>query len=439
MAILQVLGTDKALRINDFTLLNLVSSFDWAPTFNAQDIFEMGNSTKIDTAMELETSGSFEMNSVGNTAGLLARMRVTRDGSGNFTGWLYNSGGAGLKNGYTLIQDDLAEMRFDIIMHEKPDQKNFTRSLYLPQCFLTGISGRVDANGMASETYNWSGAFVAGFNTPFHDIRSVGATRTSNTTCTCLDTAVATATYTLAFVIIDGQVFTNITTDATYGTLGAAGLITLTTTEGYVIPTGAIIQACVYKTTPSTVFPTMTPTQRFVTTTNAPISYIKGYQANVYIAPATPGAPTAAEKWLRVQSMDWNIDLRVETLRQLSVNKQGSSIYARVPTFPISISANISVVETDWKDWQRILTAGSKTFAGSGNVHLNTTDFAPNNMPGEWAVVVEYYTKSGAKMQTWQFIDMRIDGYGTRQNVGGRGEISWTLRGTEFNLTGLNP
>jgi hypothetical protein len=240
----------------------------------------------------------------------------------------------------------------------------------------------------------------------------------------------------LAFVIIDGQVFTNRTTDATYGTLGAGGLITLTTTEGYVIPTGAMIQACVYKTTPGTTFPTVTAAQRFVQTGNIPISYVKGYQANVYIAPVTPGTPLASEKWLRCQSIDWNIDLRVETLRQINLNKQGSSIYARVPTFPISISANATVVESDWADWKRLLSA--KTFTGT-QVHDNTFDFAPANLPAEFAIVIEYYTKNGAKMQTWQFTDMRIDGYGSRQSVGGRGEISWTLRGTEFTLVGLNP
>lgn len=437
MAILQVLGTDKALRINDFTLLNLVSSFDWSPSFNAQDIFEMGNTTRIDTATELETSGSFEMSAVGNTAGLLARMKVTRDGSGNFTGWLYNSGGASLKNGYTLIQDDLAEMRFDLIMHEKPNQKDFTRSVYLPQCFLTGLSGRVDTNGNATETYNWSGLFVAGFNTPFHDIRSIGATRTSATTCTLLDNTVASTTYTLAFVTIDGQVFTNRTTDATYGTLGAAGLITLTTTEGYVIPTGAIIQACVYKTTPSTTFPTMTATQRFTQTGNLPISYVKAYQANCYIAPANPASPLASEKWLRVQSLDWNVDLRVETLEQINLNKQGSSIYARVPTYPLAITANATVIESDWADWKRLLST-QKTMTGT-QVHDNTYTFAPAEIPATFAIVVEYYTKNGAKMQTWQFTDMRIDGYGSRQAVGGRGEITWTFKGTAFTLVGLNP
>lgn len=439
MAILQVLGTDKALRLNDYNLLNLVGSFDWSPNFNAQDVFEMGTTTKIDTAFELETSGSFEMASVGNTAGLLARMQVTRDGSGNFTGWTYNSGGANLKNGYSFIQDDLAELKFDLIMHEKPDQKTFSRSLYLPQCFLTGLSGRVDTNGMATETYNFSGSFVAGFNTPYHDIRSVGATRTSALTCTLLDTAVATATYTLAFLFVDGIPLTNRVTDSSYATLGAAGLVTITTTEGFVIPTGAHIQACVYKTTPSTVFPVTTAAQRFQTSTFVPISYVKGHMATVYIAPVVAGAPTQAEKWLRVQSLDWNLDMRVDTLRQIGLNKQGTTIYSRVPTYPLAISANASVLETDWKDWQRILGAGTKTFAGTGNVHDNTTDFAPSNITPEFAVVIEYYTKAGIKMQTWRFLDMRIDGYGSRQSVGGRGEISWSLKGSEFALVGVNP
>lgn len=439
MAILQVLGTDKALRMNDQVLLNLVTSFDWAPSFNAADIFELGNSGKVDTALEIETSGSFEMSSVGNTAGLLARMKVVRDGSGNFTGYLYNSGSSVGKNQYTLTQDDLAELRFDLILHEKTDQKTFNRSVYLPQCFLTGLSGRIDTNGMASESYNWQGAFVAGFPAPYHDIRSVAATRTSTTTATLLDTAVATATHTAAFVMVDGQVFTNVTTDPTYFTLGAAGLLTLTTTEGYTIPVGAYIQACVYKTTPGTTFPTVTAAQRFRTAGAVPISYVKGFMANVYIAPLVNGTPTAAEKWLRVQSMDWNIDLRMETLKQIALNTQGTAIYARVPTFPISISANISCVESDWNDWKRVLTAGTKTFAGTGNVHDNTTDFAPKNIDPDFGIIVDYFTKAGTRVQNWQFLDMRMDGYGTRQSVGGRGEVSWSLKGTQFQLNGFNP
>lgn len=439
MAILQVLGTDKALRLNDQVLLNLVGSFDWAPNFNAQDIFEMGTTTKIDTAMELETSGSFEMTSVGNTAGLLARMKVVRDATGKVTGYLYNSGSASGKNGYTLTQDDLSELKFDLLLHEKPDQKTFSRSVYLPEAFLTGFSGKVDTQGMATETYNWAGSFVTGFPSPFHDIRAVLATTTSSTTATLIDPTVSNASHTLAFLFVDGQPITNRVTDATYATLGAAGLITITSTEGFQIPTNAYVQACVYKTTPGTVFPTVTTTQRFRTSTAVPISYVKGHLANVYIAPVSAGAPVATEKWLRVQSVDWNVDLRVETLKQLAYNSQGESVYTRIPTYPLNISANVAVLETDWADWKRLLTAGTKTFAGTGNVHDNTFDFTPANINPSFAVVIDYFTKGGVKVQNWQFLDMRIDGYGTRASVGGRGEVSWSLKGSQFQLTGFNP
>jgi hypothetical protein len=436
--ILQILGSDKALRLGDNSLLNLVSSFDWAPAFNAQDIFEMGNTVKLDTALEIETSGSFDMSSVGMTAGMLARMKVVRDGSGNFTGFLYDSGGAGGKNAYSLTQDDLAEMRFDLIMHEKTDQVHFNRSLYLPSLFLTGFSGKLDTQGMGTETFNFAGQFVTGFPAPFHDIRSVYGTYTSATTATLYDTTVSSTTYTLAFLNVDGRPITTKPGDPTFATLGAAGVVTITTTEGYTIPVGAYITACVYKTIPGTTFPTTSPSARFQTSTSQPISYIKGYQGNAYIAPASASGPLASELWLRVQSIDYSVDLKVDTLRQIAQNLQGSSIYARVPTFPISISCNATCVESDWADWKKLLTQ-NKTFAGTGNVHSNTFDFAPANMASQFAVVIDYFTKGGAKIQNWQFLDMRPEGYGSRQSIGGKGEITWSLRGTSFALTGFNP
>jgi hypothetical protein len=42
------------------------------------------------------------------------------------------------------------------------------------------------------------------------------------------------------------------------------------------------------------------------------------------------------------------------------------------------------------------------------------------------------------QLQEWRFTDMKISGYGARVQVGGRAEISWTLTGTAFTLTGAN-
>lgn len=446
MPSLQVLGTDKALRIGDYPIMNLVSSVDWTPAFNAEDIFELGTTTKIDNTIELETSGSMELSAIGNTAGLLARMIVRRDVNGVFVGYRYDSGSASGKNAYTWTQDDLAEIRFDVLVHEKTEQKLFNRTLVLPHCYLTTFSGRADANGRATETYNFAGTFAVGLQTPYHDVRSIPAKRTGNLTCQLVDvntlgqpnlTSVSNSTHTCAYVVVEGgRVFTSKNTDPTYATIGASGVVTLTTTEGYVLPAGAQISVIVFKTVPGTTFPTATTAERFSQSGNKLINYVKGYQANLYISPVTPGSPAASDQWLRVQTIDWNVDLRVETLRQIALNTQGTAIYSRTCTFPFDITINASTIETDWADWKAIMT---KTFPGTGPAVDNAYDFAPANLENDFELYVRYYTKDGTQIQEWKFADARIDGYSTRAQVGGRGEVSWTLKATEFTLTGANP
>jgi len=181
MAVQQVLGTDKTIRLNDYNTLGLVQNFNWAPNFNAQDVFELGRTTRLDTLMELETSGSFELSSSGNLAGLIARMKPTYAGN-QFTGYAYAPAASGTGvNAYTFTQDNLADLKFDIIQHEKTEQLNFDRSTYLACCYPTSFAGRVDATGMAMDTVNWAGLYVVGFPTPFHDVRAVPCTKASAT------------------------------------------------------------------------------------------------------------------------------------------------------------------------------------------------------------------------------------------------------------------
>jgi hypothetical protein len=426
---LQVLGTDKILRLNDFGLLGMVSSEDWAPNFNAQDVMEMGSTARVDTAFDLETAGSLELSSIGNTAGFLARMAVQRT-AGAFTGFLYSASNA---NAYTIDQDDMAEMNFDIIMYERPDQKTFSRAVWLPRCFLTGVTGRVDAQGTATETFNWAGNDVIGFKSPYHDVRCVPATRATSTTLTLQAGLTLTpGDYTLAYVYINEKRIRNagsgdLTTAAHSGTT-----VTITTSEGYAIPADAVSRVLFYKTSPSTTFPSILDADR-----QSPAFFIKGYQADLFLAVADADDPQLTEQWLRVQSLDFNVDLRVEALRQIAFNKIGTSIYARVPTFPLDINMNASVTETDWEDWRMVLTATTGT-----DVYTDQFDLAPVNLKGTrdvpLKVVVKYYTKDGDLLQTWKFTDMRLDGYANRANVGGRGEVQWTLKGTQFSLVGLN-
>jgi len=430
MAINQLLGADKILRMNDFELLGMVQSEDWSPNFNAEDIFEMGQEARIDTASELELAGSLEVQSIGGTPGLLARAIVQRSASGDFTGYLFDAGGGGGENAYTLTQTDFKEAEFDLVMHERPDRVSYTRSVVFPRCFVASISGRADANGSASETVNWQNDFVIGLDTPYHDCRAIPATvDITNDFLVMADTGVTTATHTIIYAYIGSIRLDTDTMKSEYVAFSTTThrlAVTGLDLDDFATETARVI---VYLTTPGSTFPSITNR-----TTTA--FYVRGWQATIYIAPAMVDTPTASERWLRVQSADWTIDFRLEALRQILQNTEaGNAVYVRQPVFPIDITLNATVLETDWADWKAVL--GGKTFPGT-DVYEDSYDFAPSSMTSSFDVRVDYFTKAGAQLQEWQFNDMRVDGYGNRANIGGRGEVTWTLRGTTFSVEGFN-
>lgn len=438
----QILGSDKAIRLNNFSTLGLVQNFNWAPNFNAQDIFELGTTTRLDTLMELETQGSFELVSSGNLAGLLARMHVTYSGS-DFNGFEYStsvvSGSVLGVNNYMFTQDDLANMKFDVVEHAKPDQINFSRSTYLGCCYPTSISGRVDATGLASDSINFMGLYVGGFPSPYHDVVSVPAYRASATTLTT-DAAYNSTDYRIAYVNIDGIPVRKNTADTVQITSFATNTITV---SGLSVPVGAVATAVLYKITPNTDWSLVHAPETIGSLGQASEVYgIRGYQASVFIAPdgSVDGngmlIPNADSQWLRVQNIDFNIDFRMEALRQVAYNLQGTTVYHRAVTFPLNMTVNATVTETDWEDWKALLL---KTFPGGGaenDLWENTYDFSPSSLKKDFAVVIRYYTKDGTLIQQLDFPDLRPDGFGSRVNVGGRSEITWTFRGSEMRLKG---
>lgn len=452
MAVTQVLGTDKALRLNNYDTLGLVQNFNWSPNFNAQDVFELGRTTRLDTLMELETSGSFDVSAAGNLAGIIARMKVKLT-SGAFAGFHYNdtAGTAAAAaawtgvasatpngvNGYDFNQDDLANLKFDLVLHEKTEQTAFNRSTYLACCYPTTINGRVDANGVASDTVNWSGLYVVGFPSPYHDVRTVPAKKGSAANkLVLIDGSAYETGWTVAYVTLDGVPLTTDTQNPTYVSSSFSGTPAELTVTGATVPEGVVTMVTMYKNTPNTVWSNVHTPDTIGSGATA-VYGVRGFQANVYIAPTDANLDNVASpnsQWLKVQSLDYSVDLRMETMRQIAFNDQGTSIYHRAPTYPLAMTVNATVMETDWADWKAILTK-DMTQAG---IYNKTYDFAPANLKKEFAVVVDYFTKDGTKIQRVTFGDMRVDGMGSRIAVGGRGEITWTFRGSAFRVQGLN-
>lgn len=439
----QILGSDKIMRINNYSLLGLVQSEDWNPNFNVVDINELGNTGRVDAAIETETSGSWEMMASGGIAGLIARM-VPKRTNGSFVGYLYSGTGAGsTKNGYTITEADIVETQFDLVVHERPDQVNYSRSSYIPRAFLASVSGRVDAAGLGTDSVTWMAQEGYGFDTPYHDIVALPLTRTTTTTATVVnndEVTVNATNYTLIYFYVDEKRYRTVVGDGNYATF-ATTVITLN--GGDTIPADSVCRAVFYKTTsPSTTFPQLVEARR-----GTVAKYIKGWQADLFLDLADIDNPASTEKLLKVQSADWSIDFGLEPLRQIAKNPAGTSVYCRVPTTPFSVSLNFSMYESDWAEWKRLFKRGgasSPKFPSVGNtVYTDSYDFDPNNLLGDATdnldAVLRYYTKAGNTLQTIQFLDLRLESYGTRVSVGGRSEVSLGLRGTKFKIIGADP
>ncbi len=431
MASFQILSSDQIPRMNNYSLMGLVQNFNWQPNFNAQDIFELGRRTRVDTAYELETSGSFELLASGATSSLLARMAVQRDGTGKFIGYAYDPAGPNGKNNYTFNEGDFKDLRFDLVLHEKTDQTSYDRAWWLPACSLTTMSGRYDANGLASETYNWAGNFAEAFTGVFHDIANVPCMR--GTAAGTLEQIIAAPlvdpTWKVAYVVVDDRIFTSKVTDPTYFTLDNTGVLTMSTSEGYAIPADSVSRAVLYRSTPSATFPTLADVDRSTTA-----NYVRGNQVNIYLDPSNAASPAGADQWLRLQSLDYTIDLRTETLRHIALNKHGSSVYYRAPSYPLSVRLNATGLASDMYALRNIMT---KSFTGT-DVLDHTLEFSPSAIKQSFAIVIQTYTKNGVLLEQKRFTDCRIESFGSSVNVGGRATETWGFSATEFTFDGSN-
>lgn len=431
-SIKQNLAADQILRINNFDLIGMVQSFDWTPNLGNDPDYELGNHGKVGDSYDGDVSASLTLKSTGGLPGVVARLIENRDANDVFLGYQYNSGGANGKNGYTFTQDDFTKTRADLILHERPDGSHFTRSTWLPRMQLSSLAGSVSATGASTETLNFSGSDDVGFPKPFHDVKSCACTVTDATHLQITDSGVNSTSYTLLYVMVNDKRFRNSTksgTDATTFTLGATGALTMTTTNGEVIPADADCHALVCVTSGSAVFPSLTTNARGTTATS-----VRGNKVDIFIAPANAALPTQQEKWLCAQSLDWTINMGLTNLDQIANTDRNSSTYTRVVNLPLGVSVTTNVYETDWAEWQKMLTG---TFTGA-DPYDNTYEFAPATIKTNFAIVVDYYTKAGSKLMRLTFADQSPSGRGKRVGVGGRSQIQWGFSGTLVSMQGFN-
>lgn len=447
MSIFQVRAKDSIIHLNQFPTLNAIQSFNWDPNFNEEYFSELGNENYSAQAVTPEVSGSFEANAVGATVACMHRMLLDRDVDGNVTGYRFN---ASTPNTGTIRAVDFEDLVFDLIEAKKPNDV-FTRSTLLPHCFLTSWALSVSVDGAARETYSFDGDIAEVYRSPYHDLWSVTGARTTATTITVdedfycdvpggdLGGESAGIEYRVLKVFIDNEeiAVADITAD---DTAGDAPTILDITASGKTIPEGARIQVIMAALDPGAFPAIYNPVAaRFIKADKVNLFLVN--QEDTDLGELADGDLVEFDfenndRLLRVQSIDFNVDLRREVLREIAYNTRNSSVFYRAATYPLNVTANMSVLETDLNDWAKIqdkrLDDMNATFDPADI--LNLGDFEGK----EWQLIAQMWYE-GAVIQVTGLLNGRVSGRGSSVAVEGRSEISWNFTGSEIVVEGIDP
>jgi hypothetical protein len=432
--IFQLQGKDAVVHIGIYPAINSMQNFNWDPRFNEEYISQLGDPNYAAQTVTPEITGSFELVAVGSTVAILRSMIVKKT-AGEFVGFLRGDPAAADPNTGTIRETDLENAIFDPIDAKRPNQ-TFSRSEVLPRMHLSSIAIRADANGRASETYNFEGDLVRIMPTGKHDAFAVPATRvtasTTNmsllyTTFDSIEISGGTEDYVIDFAMIDEKVVptTNIT-------VGASGTGLFSFTAPYEAQLGARVMVYLHKRTPGS-FPSIeyTTDARFVKANQINIWLVSS--STVDIAAMADGDLMAYDfdtddQVFRVQSVDMNIDLRREALRQIALTDTGNSVYYRAATYPLNITASLNVLETDMAFHAKLEELDDTTDI------LDLAGFEGK----EWQIVIRYYLE-GTAIQTTAFTNARVSGRGTRVQAAGRAEINWSFTGSGVMIDGVSP
>lgn len=413
--VFQIQAKDSVVRLGAFDAVNAIQNLSLDPTFNEENFSELGSPNFTATARSPETSGSFEVTATGSIPSVLARMIY------NYTTQDYLFDPAVGGNTYSITEDDFENAIFDVLNLKRPGGA-FDQATVVPNAQLTGFSLRADATGTASETYTFEADRQESYYKPYHDMVSVPLTTITATTADIPSafSTIDSGTYHIMKVFKDDEEF-----DSTVASWSDNDTITVTGAAFEIIAPFNRVTALLYKIAagsfPTILYPT---TARFV----------KGDRVDVWLVNSGT-TTTDANRLLKCQSVDMNIDLSRDALQQIKRNDNLNTTYWRGLNFPLNITATLTVTEVDLALW-----AGLEGQTLNQTADVDTID--ANNLMDlvsfeTQKLELKYYRQGNdTALCTIVVTDMDINGFGDAQQVGGRLERTIGLTGSNMTIVG---
>lgn len=416
---------DAVYAINAYNAMSGLQRFQYRYTAQEQDHDEIGNPFHVDTSTEPETSGTFEVTDTGSLAALFARMRYDYGTQSYMAG-----AGPGINTnvGWTITEDDLQYMVFDLVEQQSPGGI-FSEAKLIPNAFLTRFNIRLTADAVGTVSLDWQGNLLIPVYQPYHDVRSYPA-EFSSATEALFDSGwgVSDATHGILGGMINndqlepGDLQWNLDGDGVELTAQAVA-------KGYSFADNDRIMVWLFKLTPDAEMSELD----YV---NA-VRYVKPDRINLWLVPAGD-ATTPANRMLKIQSFDLSADIPRDQLREIAKNEQGTSTFYWHTRYPLNFTGTINFLETTLHQWANLqgktLNESADTSTVDMNNVLDVKNFQDAKIVAEW-----YKYGSDNPIQRITFAKVKILGYDGSLAVNGRKEAVWSWKSDgNFVLEGLS-
>lgn len=400
---------DSVYAINSYQAINGLQRFQYRYTGREQDHDEIGNPLHVDTSIEPETSGSFEVTDTGSLAALLARMRfrsATQDYEAGSTAALSS-------NVATIDENDMANMHFDLVEMKRPGS-TFSEAKLFPNCYLTRVNMRLSADAVGTASFDWMGNLMIPVYKPYQKLQSFPAAFTDTNSATVAAAwSCDSTTYGLLGASVNGVRIP----ESEIAWDGVATNQVNFTTAGLVLAATDRIMIWAFA---------LTPGDLVAIDYTSGINFVKPDRINIWLLP-TATATSDANAMLRVQSFDVSIDAPRDELKQIKKNESETATFTWAPRLPLNITGSISILETTLHTWATLQGKTLNESATSGSVDdnniLDITSF------DDAKVVVEWYKYGvSSPVQKLTLGTVKIVGYEGSMAVQGRKEAVWSFK-----------
>ena len=164
--------------------------------------------------------------------------------------------------------------------------------------------------------------------------------------------------------------------------------------------------------------------------------FVRGDRVDIWLV-NSGSTISDANRLLRCQSSDINIDLSRDRLSQVLRNDDKSTTFWRALNYPLSITATVNILENTLQQWATLQGKTLNESATGGSIDsnnlMNLVDFETQKL------VVRYYLEGNDNhVAEVEVADMNVTSFGESQQVQGRAERTVGLTGSRLTITGVD-